>query len=423
MKRSRSHFFRRTPAMPAALILVCIQGACAQEDMARLKDLPFIGHGSNRIELRGDSTDWKGLHAKLDRLQFQGEGRIDILHIGGSHVQADMWSMQMRHRAQTMAPGLRGARGFIFPYAMAKSNNPYWYEPVFTGAWTAVRNVNRADSSSLGLAGISVTTRDSVADLRVSFRGEVYPGYTFNRATVLHRMDSSMTVAAWTRDSTVRITTTTDTAAWTTTFHFDRYLDTLNLRFTRTDSAHALFTLHGLVLDSDDPGMVLHASGVNGASTTSWLRCQRFTQDMRLITPDLAILSIGINDAHDPDFDADRFKRNYRELITRIKEASPDAAILLTTNTDSYMKRKVPNRNAEVVRRVMQELSTETGAGVWDALGVMGGVGAIKQWEAVGLAKRDRIHMTREGYALLGDLLMDAWMDLYDAHLKRLAHR
>ena len=31
--------------------------------------------------------------------------------------------------------------------------------------------------------------------------------------------------------------------------------------------------------------------------------------------------------------------------------------------------------------------------------------------------------MTREGYALLGDLLMDAWMDLYDAHLKRLAHR
>jgi hypothetical protein len=231
------------------LVVACMN-AYAQQDLTRLKDLPFIGYGANRIELRGDSSDWKGLHAKLDRLQFQGEGRINILHVGGSHVQADMWSMQMRHRAQTMAPGLRAARGFIFPYAMAKSNNPYWYEPVFTGTWTAVRNVNRADSSSLGLSGISVTTRDSMADLRISFRGEVYPGYTFNRVTVLHRMDSSMTVQAWTRDSTVRITRSTDTAAWTSTFTYDRHMDTLHLRFTRSDSAHALFTLHGIVLDT-----------------------------------------------------------------------------------------------------------------------------------------------------------------------------
>jgi lysophospholipase L1-like esterase len=185
------------------------------------------------------------------------------------------------------------------------------------------------------------------------------------------------------------------------------------------DSTQALFTLQGLLLESDDPGIFLHASGVNGASTNSWLRCQRFSEDLALLHPDLVILSIGINDAHDPDFQAARFKANYQQLIQRIRAASPGCAILLTTNTDSFIKRRTVNRRAEDVRQVMLVLSQEEGVAVWDALGVMGGVGSIRSWESVGLAKRDRIHLTREGYALLGDLLFDALMNDLDHHLRQ----
>ncbi|MEZ4755672.1 MAG: GDSL-type esterase/lipase family protein [Flavobacteriales bacterium] len=413
----------------APLLLLLLGGAAMMprspivaQDLAALKELPFLGHASNRIELHGDPTTWNVLHSRMDDLLFKGIGQVNVVHIGGSHVQADMWSMQVRHRLQSMAPGVRAGRGFIFPYTLAKSNNPFWYEPVHTGIWSAVRNVNRADSSLLGLAGISATTRDSLATLRISFRGEVYAGYTFDRVELFHNMDSCMTITVTGANGLEPKSVTVDSVTQRGIYHFDRPTDTLHVRVVRTDSTQR-FTLRGIELGSSDPGIFLHACGVNGASTTSWLRCQAFSEELAVVGADLVILSIGINDAHDPDFDAQRFKRNYAALIDRIRQAHPDAAVLLTSNTDSYVKRRTPNRNAEAVRQVMRELSAETGAGVWDALGVMGGVGSIRLWESAGLAKRDRIHLTREGYALLGDLLFDAWQDLYDAHLRSLPSR
>ncbi len=405
----------------ALLAMLLASSAHSQGNPVRVKELPFVNAAANRIIFKGDSAAWARFHAKLDKLVFEGEGRMSIAHIGGSHVQADQWSMQLRHRLQTLSPGMRAGRGFVFPYAMAKSNTPWWYRPEYTGQWTAVRNVTRADSSILGIAGISATTRDTLAELKVSFRTDIHAGYPFRRVRVLHRPDSSYAVTAWDRDSTLRIARRVDEAGGFTEFTYDRYVDTLQLRIARTDSMQRQFTLRGIVLDGDDPGVVLHALGVNGASTTSWLRCQRFSEELALLEPDLVILSIGINDAHDPDFNAARYEANYRELIRRIRVAEPGAAILLTTNTDSYMKRRFVNKNAGAVRDAMLRLSANEGVGVWDSWGVMGGEASIRRWEKAGMAKADRVHLNRAGYELLGDLLFGAMIEKYGEHLKRMA--
>lgn len=391
----------------------------AQDNPLRTSEQPFLGTAANHIIFKGDSSAWEGYHSKLDRLVFDGSGQLNIVHIGGSHVQADMWSMELRQRMQTMVPGVRAGRGFIFPYNMARSNNPWWYNPQYTGDWTGLRNVVRTDSSTLGIAGISATTHDTLTELKVSFRGEVYPGYTFDAVKVLHRMDSSYAVTAWCEDSSVHINKQVNIEGGYTEFGFDRPLDTLRLRFERTDTNQRQFTLYGMILENKDPGIFLHASGVNGASTNSWLRCQRFVEELRYLEPDLVILSIGINDAHDPDFEAARYEANYRELIRRVRMVNPQAAILLTTNTDSYMKRRYPNLKAEAVRDVMLRLSASEGVGVWDTFGVMGGQGSVRVWENADLAKSDRIHMTRAGYTILGDLLFSALMEKYGAHVKR----
>jgi lysophospholipase L1-like esterase len=393
----------------------------AQDNPLRTPDRPFLGTAANHIVLKGDSSSWEGYHQKLDQLVFDGTGQVNIVHIGGSHVQADMWSMELRHRMQTMVPGVRAGRGLLFPYNMAKSNNPWWYNPEYTGTWTGLRNVVRADTSTLGIAGIQVTTRDTLSTLKISFRGEAYPGYTFDRVKVLHRMDSNYAVYAWCEDSTVNITKSVNQEGRFSEFTFDRPLDTLRLRFVRTDTNQRQFTLHGIILENKDPGIFLHSCGVNGASTSNWLRCQRFSDELALLKPDLVLLSIGINDAHDPDFDAARYEANYRELIRRIRLVNPKAAILLTTNTDSYIKRRYPNLNGTVVRDVMLRLSASEGVGLWDTFGVMGGQGSVRVWESAGLAQRDRIHMTREGYAVLGDLLFSALMEKYGDHVKRSA--
>jgi hypothetical protein len=139
---------------------------------------------ANKIIVLGDRRAWDRYQEKVDRLVFEGRGRIDVVHVGGSHIQADMWSMQMRHRLQHLVPGVQGSRGFIFPYNMAKSNNPWWYNPEFTGSWTSAKNTRKDDQGVLGLAGYSVTTHDTVSTLKVTFRGEPFTGYTFNRIKV-----------------------------------------------------------------------------------------------------------------------------------------------------------------------------------------------------------------------------------------------
>ncbi|MEZ4790063.1 MAG: GDSL-type esterase/lipase family protein [Flavobacteriales bacterium] len=412
----------RVPRMTAVLFvtysLLSTSIAEAQENPLWLPDLSVVDTSANALRFPAGRQVWEGYHRKLDKLLLEGTGQVHIAHFGGSHLQADMWSMELRSRLQQAVPGVRGGRGFIFPYAMAKTNNPYWYLPEYTGKWTAHKNLERIDDAPLGIAGYTVTTTDTLTTLKVSFRGEVYAGYQFNRVKVFHRMDSSYAVTAYSKDPAVHIEGTEEPDKGYTEFQYDRYVDTLYLRFQRTAADQLGFTLRGITLESDDPGFFYHANGVNGASTTSWLRCHYFADELAVIKPDLVVFSIGINDAHDPDFSAERYKRNYSELIARVRAAAPDAAILLTTNTDSYVKRRYPNKNGAAVRDVMMQLAEEQGCAVWDTFGVMGGMHGIVRWEKAGLAKKDLVHMTRPGYTALGDLLFSALMEAYGEHLR-----
>ena len=403
----------------ASLSLIATFNVSAQPDPINAPTSTFIRSEANRIELRGDTRAWDHYLQKIDRLVFEGRGQINVVHVGGSHIQADMWSMQMRKRLQHMVPGVRGSRGFIFPYNMAKSNNPYWYHPEFTGSWTSLKNTKKDEPGILGLAGYSVTTHDTTATLKISFRGDMYGGYTFNRIKVLHRQDSSFAIDAFTRDSSLSITKRSNSEEGYTEFTYTGQTDTLHLRIHQENTDQLRFTLYGIIMENDDPGFIYHACGVNGASTSSWLRCERFAEDLSLLSPDLVIFSIGINDAHDSQFTEAKYKANYRQLIDRVRSVAPGAAILLTTNTDSFVNRKVPNRNADKVRKVMQELSAEEGTAIWDMYEVMGGEGSIRSWEDAGLAKNDRVHFTRAGYTALGDLLFSAMMENYGMHVQK----
>ena len=91
------------------------------------------------------------------------------------------------------------------------------------------------------------------------------------------------------------------------------------------------------------------------------------------------------------------------------------------TNNDSYYKRRTPNKHALDVVRVMEALSKEHDAAVWDLFGVMGGLNSIALWEEHRLAKSDKIHFTRAGYRLNSDLLFWAFWEAYEQHLKTLA--
>ena len=164
---------------------------------------------------------------------------------------------------------------------------------------------------------------------------------------------------------------------------------------------------------NNNNGISYHSIGVNGASVKSYLRCVDFEQQLALIQPDLVIFSIGINDAYEEDFSKESFYKNYDTLIQKIKLINPNTAILLTTNNDSYYKKKYPNTRALEVREKMFELAKNKDLALWDMFQVMGGLNSIKDWQKNKLAKKDLIHLTYDGYNLIGDLLFEAFMKSY----------
>ncbi len=84
----------------------------------------FIHYDLNKFAFFDDSSHFTELFSKYDQLVSKGEGKLKIVHIGGSHLQADIYSDRIRKRLQTFQPGSNGGRGFVFPYTIAKTNNP-----------------------------------------------------------------------------------------------------------------------------------------------------------------------------------------------------------------------------------------------------------------------------------------------------------
>ena len=68
-------------------------------------------------------------------------------------------------------------------------------------------------------------------------------------------------------------------------------------------------------------------------------------------------------------------------------------------------------------------MAEDYGAAVWDQFDVMGGLRSMQDWEKAGWAQKDKVHFTREGYRLMGDLLYNALIESYMQHVKQNAKR
>jgi lysophospholipase L1-like esterase len=195
---------------------------------------------------------------------------------------------------------------------------------------------------------------------------------------------------------------------------FDRPVDSVAFSLVRKDTLRRDFILYGFDLrNTTSPGIYYAALGANGASTQSVLRCKLFTQQMTVIKPDLVIFSLGVNDVQDKNFSGDEFIAHYDTLVSWVKRASPGCAIMFTTITDNFVKRRKPNKKSNTVEYCIQKLMHKHGAAMWDMYGVMGGYKSILKWQKAGYARKDRVHFTARGYYIFADLMFDAIMRSY----------
>lgn len=346
---------------------------------------------------------------RLDNVIERRQGTLNIWHVGGSHVQAGIFSHRMRRNFALHLNGGVASRTILFPYKLVNTNGPTDYSVSGTGHWSRSRNIERSPSYEMGLTGITAVTSSPGASITFSMSGNGDIDWTTRYIRVLGK--GSAGVRPYVVVDSVEIEDFEGNNEQGYFFEVPQGCNTFTIKFHGLGGGNR-FEFRGAVALNGMPGVSYWASGINGAATASWLRCSKLEQDLSVAKPDMVIFGIGINDAHTSHFNRDRFKENYQQLIDKIKRVNPDCQFIFVTNNDNLFRSTV-NPNTRGVEKVFIELALDNNGSVWDLYRVMGGYGGSKRWVRNSLMQSDHVHFTKAGYKLIGDLLYNAIIEQY----------
>ncbi|SEL77796.1 GDSL-like Lipase/Acylhydrolase [Aquimarina amphilecti] len=380
----------------------------------------FINWKANRIKFVENSPSFTKLFHKLDTIARGNDEDVHIFHIGGSHIQADIYSNRLRTYLQQMSPTAKGQRGFIYPYKIASTNNPSNYSVEYDGNWKGYRCSIRKDSVAWGMAGVTAVFKDSISNIKIkaNHRGYDAQQYNFNRIRIFYD-NWSEDYEIFFKESGLIADTKVNKEAHFIEFVLTRTLEELEFCVQRIGNPETPeFLMMGMELMNDNRGVEYTTIGVNGASFSYYDRCKYFNDQLMLYKPDLFIVSVGTNDAYHPDFDPEEYRVYYENLILNIQKANPDCAVLLTVPNDSYYKKKYPNPRTRLMQKIIYELAKKHKMAVWDFYEIMGGYNSSKDWYQNKLMPRDRIHFTQLGYRIKADLLLQALTNSWEKELQ-----
>ncbi len=396
---------------------------CAQVQQPSYK---FIRQEANVLKFSGDSTAFLKLYDKIGKVVEEKKGYITVAHIGGSHVQGGTWSNSFISSFQEKYTTAGGGY-FVFPYKIAKTNSPPYTRSFSTGTWKKCRAVGKDFCLPLGMSALSVSTVDSASTFGVILTRKAACKMV-NSVRVYHNFNPGYSFKPVISD-TIKIERDDRPEEGFTRFTFLMPLDSFSFSLTRIDTSRVgadslarQFVLFGFSLENHlTPGFYLAGLAANGASTTSFLRSSYFASQFKTLKADLVILSLGVNDTQSKGFEKGDFIENYDSLITLIRSVNPDAAILLTTTTDNYIRKKTSNKRTIAAKDAMFDLMSRQHIAVWDLFTIMGGYRSMPKWVAAGLASKDKVHFTNKGYTLIGDMMFQAFQRSFNYNQNKTA--
>lgn len=398
MKKNRTIHLIFTCLLSCVFYLVSYQ--------TKAQQYPFINYDQSKLYLAKDSSQMMSFYKKIDELREGKRKKVTVVHFGGSHIQAGFWTEVLMDGFQSMG-NFKGGGTFIFPFKIVKSNSPHFFKSFTTGKWIRKRSALAKEMcDNLGMAGMAGITNDSANTFGFSLLKNNHH-QKFNSLRVYHNFNPSFEFSI-ANQTGLQFTRNDFKKNGYTEFFFESYIDSVNFNLVRKDTIIPDFMLRGFSIENDNPGFYYASIGVNGASTSSYLRCQEFVNELSTIPPDLVIFSLGVNDTHSVNFSKDQFMANYDSLISLVKIASPNTAILFTTVTDNYMTRRTANKRPIKAEEAMFELMEKHKAAVYDLYAVMGGYKSIYKWQKAGLAAKDKVHFNGRGYSILANLMFDA---------------
>lgn len=330
--------------------------------------------------------------------------KVTILHIGDSHIQAGFLTDKMRQLLQNKYGN--GGRGLIFPYKTIHSTQPDNILVTSTGIWQGYSSVRTNVFSRWGISGFTAITQDEKATITLQ------PSYkkpeNITKIKIFYPLFDKTSFDLKLLATHKEIKSSKIDENGYVEYLFDVPQKLVSLYFKQQHVEQKQFILQGLTWENDNRGIIYHTAGVNGADVESFLRCADFQKQITALNPDLVIISLGANDILVPNFKPDLFKINYKILLQQIKNAAPNASILVTSPNISCNFEKQPNPHSDLLVTALSELAKNEALAFWDFYTLSGKKENIATWTKENLLTNDKIHLFKKGYELQAQELFKA---------------
>ncbi len=336
----------------------------------------------------------------------EGE-RVVVLWLGDSHTHADIWSHAVR--ASLQGGHGRGGPGFLSiglkPYrhslATVKVEGKWKREPTNPSTST------RFDDGVFGLGGQRAVALSSDARASVTLSSGAVQGQA--RFTLLFRNPKGARFTLDVPGSPPRVVKSGATIAGSTIERVEFQSDGAGALVIRDPSGEPQF--FGLIVESSEGGVVVDTLGVNGARAATALSWDEavFIAEVRARRPKLAVIAYGTNEAASA-LAAARYQAHLTELVARLRRAEPNLGCVVVGPTDMALPDGSSRPRVAEFDAVASAVATEVGCAFFSAQEAMGGPGGFTEWmrKVPPLASHDRVHLTAQGYQVLGRQMLKA---------------
>lgn len=427
------------------------------------------------------------LFEKLYRLEkgFEGQKKVNIVHIGDSHIQADFFTNTIRQALQARFGN--GGYGFTFPYKLAKTNGNSYIQYSSNVEWDSRRNIYPITDVSIGLSGIGLYTDDTNFLINI----EAQPPYNFNTIKLIyptkepsfvirnmqetvfrpktnttsqikHKIKSGETLSSIARkysvtpesikkanklksnlihkgktlviikkviksskpetiiqassiienDSSVFINK--KSVPYSSTFTLPHISNNITICAENKASKLKEYSLDGVILENDRPGLIYSNIGVNGAKISDYLKYPLFFEQLPLLNPDLIIISFGTNESYGK-WSAPYFMSQTQEFVDKIKAKNPKAIILIMSPPPSLARKNALNTFIDSYAKTLEKMNNCV---YWNLLAKLGGSEVPLSNTFAEFMARDKVHYTKEGYEMQGELFLTDFMFAYANYVK-----
>ena len=370
-----------------------------------VQQYPIINQEDNLIE--NDNPALSGFYQKLVELRSGQRQRVSILQIGDSHIQPGYFSGTARASLQRYFGN--AGRGLVFPWKLAGTNQPDDIRITSTSAW-------KRSKEEIGMCGYGLRAKAS-GNLTIQTNNFFKTDNSFNAITLI--LKERQNTYGWQAQGLADEVSASTAAFADASIYQMTWTDPVNkveLDFQADNPADEAF-LYGISLEKNQPGLLYHAVGTNGAGFDRFSQIAEFFTQFRLLNPDLIIISLGTNDAQGR-FREDAFLKGLGHFMEALRKYNSAVPLLFTLPPDSYKKGKC-NQDILKVCDLISRYARQQDIAFWNLQKVMGGDGSIAQWRTLGLARTDYKHFTPKGYMLMGQLFYQALIKGYKTYAER----